>query len=195
MFQDLTDKLKSIRLHFTVTALLEVVLGVVLLIWPLTVVGILAKIVGVFVIAIGVVELVAKIFDEAARAAGILIGLILIILGGWVFFHPTAVVSIVPIMIGVGLVVHGIQNFSLAIAGKNTGAPKWGWMIFASVAIILLGVVCVVCAIEVVDIALRVAGVFMVLDGLASIFMVHRVNKAERDVDSVITRETDLGEF
>ncbi len=195
MFQDLTDRLKAIRLHFTVTAVLEVVLGVVLLIWPLTVVGILAKVVGVLVIAIGAVELVAKIFDESARAAGILAGLVLIVLGGWVFFHPTAVVSIVSVLIGVCLILHGIQNFSLALAGKGTDAPKWGWMIFASVAIIFLGVICIVCAIEVVDIALRVAGVFMVLDGLASIFMVHRVNRAERDVDSVITRETDLGEF
>ncbi len=192
MFSDMLDKLKSIRLHFTLTAVLEVILGVVLLIWPLTVVGILAKVVGVIVIAMGAIEIFAKIFDDYARAAGILTGLVLVILGGWIVLHPAGIVSIIPIIIGVGLVVHGIQNFTLALAGKRTGAPKWGFLVVLSVITILLGVVSIVCAIRVVDIAVRVAGLFMILDGLGSIFMVHRVNKAERDIDSVITRESDI---
>ena len=195
MFNDIAEKLKEIRLHFTLTAVLELVLGVILMIWPLTVVELLAKIVGVTVIAVGLIELVAKIFDEVARTAGILVGLILVVLGGWIVMHPSGVISIIPIMIGVGLVAHGIQNASLALAGKRSDVRGWGWMIGASIATVLLGVVCIVCAIEVVDIAVRVAGIFMVLDGLASIFMIRKVNRAERDVDSVITRETDLGDL
>ncbi len=195
MFNDIAEKLKEIRLHFTLTAVLELVLGVILMIWPLTVVELLAKIVGVTVIAVGLIELVAKIFDEVARTAGILVGLILVVLGGWIVMHPSGVISIIPIMIGVGLVAHGIQNTSLALAGKRSDVRGWGWMIGASIATVLLGVVCIVCAIEVVDIAVRVAGIFMVLDGLASIFMIRKVNRAERDVDSVITRETDLGDL
>ncbi|MCR5098226.1 MAG: DUF308 domain-containing protein [Lachnospiraceae bacterium] len=195
MFQDIAEKIKSIRLHFTVTALLEVVLGVVFLIWARDVMGIFAQFVGAIVIIMGIVEILAKLFEERARAIGILTGLVLVIVGGWIVLHPTGIISIIPIIIGVGLMAHGIQNFSLALAGKSSGAHKWGWMIVMSVVTILLGVVCIVCAVQVVDIAVRVAGVFMILDGLASIFMIHRVNKAERDVDSVITRETDLGDF
>ena len=192
MFNDLIDRLKAIRLHFTVTAVLEVVLGVVLLIWPLTVVGLLAKILGVVLIVTGLVELVAKIFDDTARAAGILIGLILVVLGGWIVIHPAGIISIIPIIIGVGLIAHGVQNFSLALDGKKYSAPRWGWMLFASVFTMVLGVICIVCALRVVDIAVRVGGFFLIYDGLASILMVHRVNKASRDVDSVIIEETDI---
>ncbi len=195
MFQDMMDKLRSIRLHFTLTAVLEVVLGIVFMIWARDVMGIFARVVGVIVIAMGVIEILGKIFDDTARMIGILSGLILVVLGGWIVLHPTGIISVIPVIIGVGLVAHGIQNFSLALAGKRTSAPKWGWMIVMSIATIILGVICIVCAIEVASIAVRISGIFMILDGLASIFMVHRVNKAERDVDSVITRETDLGDY
>ena len=192
MFQEMIEKLKSVRAHFTLTAILEAVLGVVLLIWPLEVVGLLASVVAVIVIVMGLIVLASKIFDDAGRAPGILIGLILVIVGGWIVLHPAGIVSIVPVMIGVGLVVHGAQNFMLALSARSVGAPRWGWMIFASVCIIVLGVICVVCALRVVDIAVRIAGIFMIIDGLSSIFMVHGVNKAERDVDSVIVKETDI---
>ncbi len=195
MLNDIAEKIRSIRLHFTVTAVLEVVLGIVFLIWARDVMDIFAQFMGVIVIIMGLVEVFAKIFDDTARMIGILTGLLLVIIGGWIVFHPTGIIAVIPIIIGVGLIVHGIQNFSLALAGKRSDAPKWGWMIVMSVVTILLGIICIVCAVQVVGIAVRVAGVFMILDGLASIFMVHRVNKAERDVDSVITRETDLGDF
>ena len=195
MFQDMIERFKAIRLHFTLTAVLELVLGVVLLIWPLTVVGLLATVVGVIVIAMGLVILVSKLFDDVGRAPGVLIGLILIIVGGWIVLHPAGIISIIPIMIGVGLVVHGAQNFSLALVAQRVDAPRWGWMIVAAVITIVFGVICIVCAIRVVDIAVRIGGIFMIIDGLSSIFMIHRVNKAERDVDSVIVKETDLGDY
>ena len=192
MFQEMMDKLRAVRLHFTLTAILEAVLGVVLLIWPLGVVGFLATVVGVIVITMGLIVLASKIFDDVARMPGILIGLILVIVGGWIVLNPAGIVSIIPIMIGVGLVVHGVQNIMLALSARSVEAPRWGWMIFASVCVIILGVICIVCAIRVVDIAVRIGGIFMIIDGLSSIFMVHGVNKAERDVDSVIVKETDI---
>lgn len=195
MFQDIADRLRSIRLHLSVTAVLEIVLGVVFLIWARDVVDIFAQVVGVIVIVMGLVEVFAKIFDDTARMIGILTGLILVAVGGFIVLHPAGIISIIPIIIGVGLVAHGIQNFSLALAGKRSGASKWGWMVVMSIVTIVLGVVCIVCAVQVVSIAVRIGGAFMIIDGLASIFMVHRVNRAERDVDSVITKETDLGDF
>ena len=195
MFQDIADRLRSIRLHLSVTAVLEIVLGVVLLIWARDVVDIFAQVVGVIVIVMGLVEVFAKIFDDTARMIGILTGLILVAVGGFIVLHPAGIISIIPIIIGVGLVAHGIQNFSLALAGKRSGASQWGWMVVMSIVTIVLGVVCIVCAVQVVSIAVRIGGAFMIIDGLASIFMVHRVNRAERDVDSVITKETDLGDF
>ena len=192
MFNDLIDRLKAIKLHFTVTAVLEVVLGIILLIWPLTVVGLLAKVLGVILIITGLVEIVAKIFDDSMRLPGLIVGLILLILGGWIVYHPGSIISIIPIIIGVGLIGNGIMHFSLALEGKKVGAERWGFMVVAAVITMILGAVCIVCALQVVDIAVRIGGFFLVYDGIASILMVRRVNKASRDVDSVIIDETDI---
>ena len=192
MFNDFIDRLKAIKLHFTVTAVLEVVLGIILLIWPLTVVGLLAKVLGVILIITGLVEIVAKIFDDSMRLAGLVVGLILLILGGWIVYHPGSIISIIPIIIGVGLIGNGIMHFSLALEGKKVGAERWGFMVVAAVVTMILGAICIVCALQVVDIAVRIGGFFLVYDGIASILMVRRVNKASRDVDSVILDETDI---
>ncbi len=189
------EKLKAIRLHFTLTSVLEIALGIILLIWSLLVVGILAKVIGIVVVVCGLVEVVAKIFDDRARIAGIFAGLILSIIGGWIFIHPEGIIKIIPIFIGAGLVVHGIQNFALANEGRKVNAPKWGLLIVGAVISIILGGVCIFCAIRVVDLAVKIGGVFMIYDGLASILMIHHVNRAERDVDSVIISERDVEDF
>ena len=94
-------------------------------------------------------------------------------------------------IIGVVLVLHGIQNLSLAFAGRAARMPYWKGAIVMGIVGIVFGVICIVCAFQMVTLAVRIMGLLMIYDGLTSGLIVWRVNRAEMDiVDSHIIRET-----
>ena len=195
MFDNIIEKLKSIRLHITASAVACVALGVVFLIWPQQITSFIAYIVGALLIAFGAIQAITKIVNNENRSSGLLIGLLILIIGIWIIVHPQTAVSLIPMVIGVVLVVSGIQEMSLAITAKNVDSTKWGWMIAGAALTILFGLICICVAFNIVTIAMRLLGLFLIYDGVSSMVMVHHVNVAERVVDSTITREEDVDDF
>ena len=195
MLDNIIEKLKSIRLHITASATACLALGVVFLIWPTQVTNIIAYVVGGLLVVIGGIQAVSKIVNNENRSSGLLVGLLILIIGVWIIFHPQTTVSLIPMVIGVVLVVSGIQELSLAITAKNVDASKWGWMILGAVITIVFGIICICVAFKIVTIAMRLLGLFLIYDGISSMVMVHHVNVAERVVDSTITREEDVDDF
>ncbi|MCR5546064.1 MAG: DUF308 domain-containing protein [Lachnospiraceae bacterium] len=195
MFDDIIEKLKSIRLHITISALACVIMGVVFLIWPSQVTNLIAYVVGALLVAIGAIQVVSKIINEENRSSGLLVGALILIIGIWIIVHPQTAVSLIPIVIGVVLVVSGVQELSLAFTAKNVDSSSWGWMIAGAVLTIVFGIICVCVAFNIVTIAMRLLGLFLIYDGVSSMLMVHHVNVAERVVDTTITKEEDVDDF
>ena len=195
MFDNIIEKLKAIRLHMTLSALICVILGVIFLIWPAQVTSLIAIAVGVLLIVIGAVQVISKLINEENRSSGLLVGFIVLILGVWILVNPSKAASIIPIVIGVVLVASGVQELSLSFTAKNVDATKWGWMIAGSVLTILFGIVCICMAFSIIKVAMRLLGLFLIYDGVSSMIMVRHVNVAERVVDSVVTKEEDVDDF
>ncbi|MCR4798380.1 MAG: DUF308 domain-containing protein [Lachnospiraceae bacterium] len=195
MWEELIEKMRSIRLHMTASALICVILGVVLLIWPTQVTALVAYFIGGLLIVIGGIQVIGKIFNDNNRSSGLLVGLVVLAIGVWIILQPTKAVSFIPIVIGVVLVVSGVQNLSLAISGKRANADRWGLMIASAILSIVFGVLCVACAFGVIKLVMRLVGLALIYDGISSMLMVHHVNMAERAVDSVILREEDVDDF
>lgn len=195
MLDNIIEKLKSIRLHITASAVACVALGVVFLIWPQQITNFIAYVVGALLIAFGAIQAVTKIINNENRSSGLLVGLLILIIGIWIIVHPQTAVSLIPMVIGVVLVVSGIQEMSLAFTAKNVDASKWGWMIVGAAITIVFGIICICVAFNIVTIAMRLLGIFLIYDGVSSMLMVHHVNVAEKVVDSTITREEDVDDF
>jgi uncharacterized membrane protein HdeD (DUF308 family) len=195
MFDNLVEKLKSIRLHITASAVACVALGVVFLIWPAQVTNVITFVVGALLIAFGAIQVITKIVNDEHRSSGLLVGLLIVVIGIFIIVNSKLAVSLIPMVIGVVLVVSGIQELSLAITAKNVDASKWGWMVAGAVLTILFGILCICVAFNIVTIAMRLLGLFLIYDGVSSMLMVHHVNVAERVVDSTITKEEDVDDF
>ncbi|MCR4674982.1 MAG: DUF308 domain-containing protein [Lachnospiraceae bacterium] len=195
MLDDIIEKLKSIRLHITMSAVVCVVLGFIFLIWPTQVTNLIAYIVGILLVVIGAIQAGSKIINEENRSSGLLIGALILIIGIWIIVHPETAVSLIPIVIGVVLVVSGVQELSLAFTAKNVDSSSWGWMIAGAALTIVFGIICICVAFNIVTIAMRLLGLFLIYDGISSMLMVHHVNVAERVVDSTVTKEEDIDDF
>lgn len=183
------DKLKSIKIDVTLAAVLSVVLGVLLVIWPATVITIILMV-------SGIVSLIPRLMDEVKSYTSIIVSLLITLIGLWMFLSPQAVASIIPIAIGVLLVVHGVQDLSLALEGKKTKAHNWWSIPLMAILNIVLGVLCICNAFGLVKLGMILIGIMLIYDGLSDMFIVHKVNKASKEfVDSTILHEENLDDY
>ena len=190
------DKLESIKVDVTLAAVLSVVLGVLLVFWPGTVITMLARVIAIILIISGIASLIPRLLEPVKNYPAILVSGLIALIGLWMFLQPAAVASIIPIAIGVLLVVHGIQDLSLALEGKKNRAQNWWSIPLMAVLNIVLGILCICNAFGLVKIGLIVIGIMLIYDGLSDMFIVHKVNKASKEfVDSTITREETIDDM
>jgi|GEM_PF-469273 len=188
------DKIKSLRLNVSLSGILCLVLGVICIVWPGEVTVFLAKMLGAILLLVGVSMFLGKVFEETHRSSGMLVSVVIMILGIWIWTKPAMAASLLPIVIGVILVVGGIQDLNLAFSGRAVNAPRWWSPLILGAINILAGVLAVLYAFGVVKLGMILLGLMLVYEGITSLFVVHKVNKAERGVvvDSVILEEEDV---
>ena len=187
------EKIKGLRLEITISALFSVIIGALLLIFPDQSLATISRVVACVSVFIGIAIVIGQIYERGFNGLGIAVGAILAIIGIWIFRKPTAIISIIPIAIGVIMVYHGVQDLGLAIEGARAHASRpWLSFIFA-ILNIGLGAVCILAAFKIVSITVQIIGVMLIFDGLTDFGIVHKVRKAtDSVVDGTITHEEDI---
>ena len=110
MRQSMKDFFKRVKMDAILSAILCIVLGVVLIAWPGETINIVCKVLAAGLIILGGVELFSYITNRNGYMFTGILGLIVLIIGVWIFLKPSSIVSLVPIVIGVILAVHGVQD-------------------------------------------------------------------------------------
>ena len=187
------ETIKRLRLNVTFSAILSIVIGVLFVFFPAESITTIGKFIALIVILAGVSVIISQIVEYGVNAMGIVVGAVLVLIGIWMFASPAAIMSIIPIAIGVILWIHGISDMAMAIESARAQAGHV-WVDFAIAIInILLGLVCILSAFNIVSIAFIFIGIMLIWDGLTDLGIVHKVRKATKDVvDSTITKEEDI---
>lgn len=172
--------LKRVKASVILGALLCVALGVVLLIWPKETIDVFCKVLAIGLVAMGLTNLVTYFMDRAERVFSGILGLIVLLVGIWVFIKPDRVEGLIPIVIGAILAIHGIQDIKLAMETKRNGYENW-WSILLIAAIsLILGIVCIINAIGVIVLAMQFIGIALIYDGISDLWVVAKALQAER---------------
>lgn len=174
------ETLKRVKADVILSAILCFALGVVLIIWSTETINILCRVLAAGLMIIGMVNIISYFRDKRMHMFSGVLGLIVLLIGVWLFFRPDSVVSFIPIVIGVILAVHGAQDIKLAIETKRNGYEKWWSVLLMGVVSLALGVVCIVYAFGVISLALKVIGVALIYDGLSDLWIVSRVSKSAK---------------
>ncbi len=190
------EKLKNIKIDVTFNAVLSVILGVLLIVWPATVITMLARVIAVILVISGLFMLIPKLLEAIKSYPSIIVSILIIVIGVWMFLNPAIVASVIPMVIGALMVVHGLQDLSLSIEGKSKKASNWWTMLLMGALNVFFGILCIANAFGLVKLAMIFIGIMLVYDGLTDMIIVHKVNKATREyVDSTITKEEDIDDF
>lgn len=181
-------RLKRWKADMIVSALVCVVLGVVLLIWPGETIDIFCKVLAIGLIIMGVVNILNYFMNKSIHPFGGVMGTVVALVGVWIFASPERIVSLVPIVIGVVLCIHGIQDMKLAFETRENGYEKWWTMMIVAVISLVFGIICISKAFGMVTLALQFIGIGLIYDGLSDLWVASQAVRMER----AMKREADV---
>ncbi|MCG6495892.1 HdeD family acid-resistance protein [Kitasatospora sp. A2-31] len=168
-----------------IAGLASLALGIVVLAWPkqtLLVVGVLF---GVYLLIIGIVQLVAAFGTHATTALRVLAfisGAICVLLGLLCFRSAAQSVLLLAIWIGIGWLFRGITQLAAAISDETM--PARGWQIFAGVANTLAGVLLMLWPAGSITALTVLAGCWLLVLGLIEIVTAFRIRGRAKDIPS-----------
>lgn len=181
------EMMERFKLDVIISAVICILLGIVLILWPLEVTMVVCKAIGAVIAFIGAVRIVGYISHrEEKHSLHLLFGLVLLFVGIWIFLKPDSIQSILFIGIGAVLFVHGLENFKYAVEAKGNGYESWAILILMSLIGMLFGIVCIVDCFGVISITLGFVGVVLIYDGITDIWVISRVIKAAKQVGKKI---------
>ena len=91
------ETLKRIKADIIVSALLCIALGIVLLVWPAETIDVFCKILAVGLIIMGGVDIASYFMNRSIHPFAGALGLIVLLIGIWIFLRPESIVSLIPI--------------------------------------------------------------------------------------------------
>ena len=189
--------MKKFRADMMLSALFSIVMGVILVAWPETTLDIICKAIAIILIVMGAAELVSYFWNKITYSLSGILGLVVLLIGIWIFVKPQSVLSLIPIVIGVILAVHGVQDLKEAFDTKRNGYTKWWSMLLMAIISLALGIICIVNAFGMVTLTMQIIGIALVYDGISDIWIVYKASKVakemkeERDALDVEYKEVD----
>ena len=140
----MTDFLKGLKANYTISAILCVLLGLVLIIWPGTTTQIVCMSLGIVLLAYGIIQIAIYLFNRERTIISqgmMLLGIVFAVIGTWILLKPEMIIMAVPVIVGVLIVIHGLHNIVQAIALQKDRYERW-WvaLIFGLLTVIFGGI-------------------------------------------------------
>ncbi len=180
---------KGLKVNYTASALICVVLGLILLIWPGTTTQIVCMLLGVVLLAYGVLQIGIYLLTKERNIISqgmLLLGIIFSVIGVWILLKPEMIIMAVPVIVGVLIVVHAIHNITQALSLKRDGYERW-WVAFVlGIVTAAFGLVLIFKPFSVVDTVVRLIGIFLIYDGLSDMWIISRVFKVKKDAEKIV---------
>lgn len=181
--------IQDMKQNYFINAVIMIILGLVLVIWPDILGNILCYILGGALILMGIFQLVGFIRGEHLgfyNKFSMMMGIILLLLGIWVCVNPRVVLSIIPVIVGIIILLHGLMDIQYTLDIKNTGNTKWWLGLIAAIVTIIIGILLVANPFIAYEITIILIGIAMIYDGGSDLVLLLFSFLAQRDTDKRI---------
>ncbi len=179
------DSLKRFFRSSIVTSIILIVLGILLVFQSEFTIMAIAYIIGAILIAIGAlafIKFVQNINKNEKNELDIVYGLGTIILGILVIKNHEMIASIIPFVIGVGIIVSSSTKLQCAFELKAKNNPQWKITMIASIISVICGVILLFNPFKGAVIITQVVGIFIILYGVLDIISTITIKK---NVDAI----------
>ena len=172
--------LKIIIANVMVSAFICMTLGIILVVWPGLSVKVVCVAIGVVLVINGISRLMNFIFGRDGSVfsqMNLIMGIIITVIGGWILFQPGTIIAMIPILVGIIIVIHGINNLQQTVSLCQSRYDKWWVALLLALVTIGFGVLLIFNPFAAVDTLIRFIGIFLIYDGVSDIWIMSRVSK------------------
>lgn len=204
------EKIIGILKTQIVSSLVFIILGICLVIMPVTMVNIICKVIfGLLLICTGAYHIF--VYIKANRNPNLLdlfSGVLLFVLGGFLFFNPQIVVKLLPILLGTFVLIDCIWIFQGCIDMRKSSRTEWKAFTLINIIFVILSVTLAFNPFANIKNTIIFAGCVLFLKGIADIvFLIYKNKKEKRketehqnlqedipDVEGSVTQESKADE-
>ena len=184
--------LKKIKTNVIVSAFICIALGVILVFWPGLSVKVVCMAIGAVLVINGISRLLNFIFGRDGSVfsqMNLVMGIIITVIGGWILLQPGTIIAMIPILVGIIIVIHGINNLQQSVRLCQNRYDKWWIALLLGIITIGFGVLLVFNPFAAVDTLIRFIGLFLIYDGASDIWIMSRVSRnvkqARQEMDAL----------
>ncbi|MDE7131243.1 MAG: DUF308 domain-containing protein [Lachnospiraceae bacterium] len=175
--------LKRLKTNIVISAILCVVLGIVLVVWPDLSMQIVCIAIGAVLLIGGGVRLAVYFTNKDGSMyaqMSLITGIVLAVVGVWILMKPDKVLAIIPIIVGIVIVLHGINDLQQAVSLCKDKYDKWWVALVLGLLTIGFGVLLICRPFEALDTVVMLIGLFLIYDGLSDIWIVSRIYRTAK---------------
>lgn len=175
--------LKKLKTNVVVSAALCILLGIVLVAWPDLSIQIVCTAVGAVLLIGGGVRLAVYFTAKDGSVytqMNLIMGIVLAVVGVWILLQPGKVLAIIPIIVGIVIVLHGINNLQQAVTLCKEKYDKWWVALILGLLTVGFGVLLICRPFEALDTVVMLIGIFLIYDGISDIWIVSRLYRTAK---------------
>ena len=147
--------LKKIKADTILSAVLCIIFGVVLLVYTEQTTDLLCKLLAVVLIVMGVAHMIIYFTDRVGNNLRLIGGVVVLLLGVWIFINPRIIINLIPAIIGAILFLHGVEDLRLSIQAKQAEGSAWISCLILAIVNLAIGILLIVKAFEAAQIAFK----------------------------------------
>ena len=176
--EQMEQKVKSWRYNFVVAAILCLVLGIVLLVWPGTGSSVICRTIGAVLVIYGAVQIFAFLLAKektAVLALQMVVGVIAAALGVFFLVRPQMMLSVLPTLMGLFIIVVSCLSVKRAFDLRGCCDDQWWINLLLSIATIALGALIFFHPFGLVKIVMRLTGGVFLYVGVCDLWGIWKV--------------------
>ena len=179
----------NMKLSFLLAAVLYIILGLILLIWPGVSATVFCYAFGGILLIYGVVTIVSFFLRDSRQGSFVFelfLGIVAAALGLLFLLRPVIVASVLPVILGLFIVVDGLVNLKRALELRRMLYLRWTVPLVLSAVSAVLGLVIVFQPFLAAEALVMLIGAVLIYEGLSDLWTIFRVSQWTKSTASTI---------
>ena len=189
--------MKRIKALYITISILSLLSGIALVIWPGASVITICYVVGSAAILVGAVRLAGYFSKDSYNLNfqfDFAMGLVFLILGTVLIFHPGDTVAVLHFSVGILVLVDSVFKLQTALDAKHFGLKKWWVMLLCALLCAGLGLVLVILSFRTAEILVRVTGAALAVNSGENILTAGYTVKSKKRVVPIMVECREIHE-
>lgn len=166
------NKIKGFKWDTVLSSVLYVIVGTLLVIFPISVIKSLCYAIAIIIMAIGIIKIITFLLKEQQEGftrTGLISGIVFIIIGAFIAIRSKTIISVIPFILGILILFSGISKLQYTMQLRKFSDEKNGTMLITSIINIVLGIVLAFNPFRGAKVMLIILGICMIITGLSDL--------------------------